>query len=65
MGLCGYLDQKPLLKLTIMIKALIEKFLCLHQWNDKIQVKFYDPQVRETHIFICEKCGKIKKVEIY
>ena len=54
MGLCGYLDQKPLLKLTIMIKALIEKFLCLHQWNDRIQVKFYDPQVRETHIFICE-----------
>ena len=48
-----------------MIKALIEKFLCLHDWDDRIKINFYEPQLREVNIFICKKCGKIKKVEIY
>jgi len=52
-----------------MLKKLIEKILCMHKWNTYNESKTFEYSGAElpiyvTHTLICEKCGKIKKVNI-
>ena len=48
-----------------MLKAVIAKYLCLHKWQEIIKRDVYYSQFsKEVHILVCEKCGKIHKIEI-
>jgi len=50
-----------------MIKMLVAKWLCLHEWNlEKRLNKFEDAHgtipIRIDLLFICKKCGKFRKI---
>ena len=51
------------------IKNLFNKLLCLHSWKleQKHNVYAYEDDkfpTYEKRLYICEKCGKFKKVEL-
>lgn len=51
-----------------ILNKILEKFLCKHDWGLFEHIEVYDEFTRDipsynTFIFICKKCGKIKKVK--
>lgn len=53
-----------------MIKELIEKWTCKHDWKEPYQVNLYRSKNGKTKrcksmiIYVCKKCGKIKKIYV-
>ena len=45
-----------------MIKKFIEKYICLHKWDRHAMNTDYRIN-KTTEILICNKCGKIHKIE--
>jgi len=53
-----------------LIKQLLAKWGCMHQWKPYHRTKIYDwasnneipNKIEET--WVCIKCGKIKKIEL-
>ena len=51
-----------------IINKLLEKWMCKHDWDLFKHIKVYDEFSKDMasghkYIFICKKCGKIKKVK--
>lgn len=51
------------------LKDLFAKILCHHDWRVHKEVLVYENEAAKrpykiTQIFICNKCGKIKKIDI-
>lgn len=51
------------------LKKLLTKWLCCHQWEQQARINCYDEDDDSTpayylYMFICKKCGKIKKVKM-
>ena len=48
-----------------IIKKLLEKWLCKHTWKlSETNVVYSISGEHCIYIFICKKCGKIKKVKV-
>ena len=52
-----------------IIKKLLEKWSCKHDWELFKHIKVYDEFSNDIpcghkYIFICKKCGKIKRIKI-
>lgn len=45
-----------------MWKRLTEKYLCLHSWKSWASNTDYRSTIT-TEMVVCEKCGKIKRLE--
>lgn len=45
-----------------MIKRFIDKYMCLHTWTSH-SLKNIFREDKTVEILICEKCGKIHKLE--
>lgn len=48
-----------------ILSKLLEKWLCKHDWElfRETEVFFWGSTVGYEYIFICKKCGKIKKIK--
>ena len=49
-----------------MIKELIEKLCCCHDWKTYSKTDWIDPDTDDTWtsvVLICNKCGKIKRIK--
>lgn len=44
-----------------MIKRFIEKYMCMHKWINHAHTMDYRAN-SNTEVLICEKCGKIIKI---
>ncbi len=54
-----------------MIKEYIAKFWCLHQWKELHKVNILDLEKKNNDIpigykiiYVCEKCGNFKEIEL-
>lgn len=51
-----------------MFRRLIEKWCCLHQWKvlgeTEVYVKGHALPSQITKVLMCEKCGKIERVDL-
>ncbi len=51
-----------------MFKRLLEKWCCLHQWKiigeTEVLVKGNSVPMSMTKVLMCEKCGKIERVDL-
>lgn len=50
-----------------MLRKLIEKWSCLHQWAQIKEISYYYPNTKRPYkqkqCLLCEKCGKIKTIK--
>ena len=49
-----------------ILKQMLSKLACMHDWKLEKAIRWYNDDnepVAYTHIYICKKCGKFKKIE--
>lgn len=52
-----------------LLKRLLNKWTCCHEWVEYKKINVYedgygDIPVYYKYLFICKKCGKMKKVQM-